>query len=173
MRSWKYLAAAIALATALPASAQSAPDARPDSLTDLKAAEDVARSFVELSIAGRYPDAVRLVDPDSLANAKKGVLDLVDRARASGQDALVASMGIHSPHEELEKLSPTDFFVNIIARMRPLPAGASVSVLSVARLADSRCAVKLALTLPAMAAPTEASANLKWIDGRWMVQLGF
>jgi hypothetical protein len=173
MRLCRILAALLALAWTFPAGSQAAPAAGTEGLGDLKAAEAVARSFVELSIAGRYADAVALLDPASLAAAQKGVLDLIDRARADGQEAQVAAMGIHASRAELQALSPADFFVKVIALMRPLPPGATVDVLSVARLADGRCAVKLALTLPAMAKPTEASANLKLIDGRWKVQLGF
>jgi hypothetical protein len=156
----------------MPVFAQSPADRPPGDLADFRAAEEVARSFVELSLAGKYRDAVKLVDPDTLVTSKAAMLDLIERARAGGQAADLAAMGITAPRAQLERLAPPDFFVEVIARMKPLPAGASVSVLNASRLPDGRCAVTLSLSVPGAAPPGEATAKLKRVDGRWMVQLG-
>jgi hypothetical protein len=88
-------------------------------------------------------------------------------------------MGIHNSLEEAKQLSPSDFYVNVVAKMPPQTREfldklklVKVSVASSTMLPDGRPYVELSFTVPPNRQPNKAVVKLKLSNAQWKVQIG-
>lgn len=85
---------------------------------DLKSAEQVAKNYLQLQLSGDYNGAASLVDPESIDHARSHIITFRQDALKDGETDLVKLMDISYTDEELEELSPQDFFVKVIMKMQ-------------------------------------------------------